>query len=75
VHLIIESDIVEPTGIKPLGVDMGSNRIVTTSDGEAISGRNINCRRERYARTRASMQSKGTKGCKRALKRLSEKQA
>jgi putative transposase len=75
VHLIIENDTPEPTGSKPLGVDLGINRIATTSDGEPISGRSINRRRERYARTRASMQSKGTKGCKRALKRLSGKQA
>lgn len=62
-------------GSKPLGVDLGIKRIATLSTGEMFSGRNQNRRRERYARTQASMRRKGTKGCKRALKRLAGRDA
>jgi putative transposase len=57
-----------------LGVDLGINRIATTSDGGVMSGRSINRLREIRQRTRRSLQKNGTQGCKRALKRLSGKQ-
>jgi putative transposase len=66
-------NITEPaaSGNKPLGVDLGIKRIATLSTGRMFSGRKLNRIRERYARTKANLQKKGTKGCKRALKRLS----
>lgn len=75
VHFVIElpdDPTQTPDGV--LGVDLGINRIATTSDGEIVSGRNLNRLREVRQRTRASLQKNGTKGCKRALKRLSGKQ-
>ncbi len=74
-HFVIEIPDESPTtpdGV--LGVDMGVNRIATTSDGEIISGRDLNRLREIRQRTRKSLQKKGTQGCKRTLKRLSGKQ-
>jgi len=58
-----------------LGVDLGINRIATLSTGETISGRKLNRLREARQRTKSSLQAKGTQGAKRALKRLSGKQA
>lgn len=76
IHFVV--DLPEPLKIEPdgvLGVDLGINRIATLSTGKIVSGRDLNRLREVRQRTRASLQSKGTKGAKRALKRLSGKQA
>jgi hypothetical protein len=43
--------------------------------GETISGRDLNRLREVRQRTKSSLQKKGTQGAKRALQRLSGKQA
>ena len=75
VNLVIENETPPVVGIGELGVDLGINRIATTSDGERISGRKINRLRERYQRTQSSLQSKGTKGANRVLKRLSGRRA
>ena len=74
IGFVIEEAEPTPTGTNSLGVDRGIIRIVGASDGYLVSGRNINRTRERYARTRASLQAKGTKNARRVLKRLSGKQ-
>jgi putative transposase len=75
IHFVIEvSETPESDPNDALGVDLGINRIATTSDGEIKSGRPINRLREVRQRTRRSLQKKGTQGCKRALKRLSGRQ-
>lgn len=57
-------------GSNPLGVDLGINRIATTSTGLVLSGREVNRKREKFSRVKASLQRRGTKGAKRVLKRL-----
>jgi putative transposase len=69
-NICVEVQEPQPTGSNPLGVDLGIRRIATLSTGQMFSGRKLNHIRERYARTKASMQRRGTKGAKRALKRL-----
>lgn len=59
-----------PGGVEPLGVDLGIKRIATLSNGVTFSGRTLNRKRELFARTKASLQRRGTKGAKRTLKRL-----
>ncbi len=54
-----------------IGVDFGQTNIAATSDGKIFNSEQLKVVRKRYAKTRASMQSKGTKGSKRALRRLS----
>jgi putative transposase len=71
INLRIKLPDVEPGGSTPLGIDLGINRIATASTGKMFSGRKLNRHRERYARIKASLQRKGTKGSKRTLKRLS----
>ena len=57
-----------------IGVDFGINDIVFTSDGVKHSADWINQYREKRQKVRSSIQSKGTKGAKRLLKRLSGKE-
>lgn len=57
-----------------LGVDMGVVNIATLSSGENISSKWINKYRTKRQKIRSSIQSKGTKGSKRLLKRLSGKE-
>lgn len=56
---------------KVLGVDVGLRDIATTSTGKAWDGRQLRETRARFARTRASIQSKRTLSSKRLLRRLS----
>lgn len=54
-----------------IGVDLGVENLATLDDGTRFAGERVNRVRDRYNRTRASLQSKGTKGCKKVLRRLS----
>jgi putative transposase len=60
---------IEPTGT--LGVDLGRRRVAVDSDGEIHEATEVNRVRIHYPKVRRSLQRKGTKGAKRALKRLS----
>jgi len=53
-----------------LGVDMGVVDIAVLSTGEKMSSKEINEYRIKRDKVRASLQSKGTKGAKKLLKRL-----
>ena len=57
-----------------LGVDFGLVNIATLSTGEIMSGKEIEAYRVKRQKIRSSLQSKGTKGSKRLLKRLSGKE-
>ena len=54
-----------------LGADLGIKNILTDSDGEAYEGKTLNALRKKREKTRASLQSKGTRGAKKVLKRIS----
>jgi IS605 OrfB family transposase len=53
-----------------IGVDLGIVQLATLDDGTSFSGDEVDRVRDRYNRTRASLQSKGTTGCKKVLRRL-----
>ena len=57
-----------------IGVDFGLTDIAVTSDGKKHSAQWLNEYREKRQRVRSSLQSKGTKGSKKLLKRLSGKE-
>jgi IS605 OrfB family transposase len=57
-----------------LGVDFGLINIATLSTGEIMSSKPIETYREKRQKVRSSLQSKGTKGSKKVLKRLSGKE-
>lgn len=54
-----------------VGLDFGITDIVCTSEGKTYSSDALNEYREKRLRIRGSIQSKGTRGCKKLLKRLS----
>jgi IS605 OrfB family transposase len=61
-----------------LGIDLGRTDIAVTSDGDKFSGKQITQVRDKYARVRASLQQKASKGtrssrrrCRQVLQRLS----
>lgn len=53
-----------------IGVDLGIVNVAVTSDGTTYDAEHVNEVRDRYARTRASLQRKGTRGARRVLRRL-----
>ncbi|MBK7089850.1 MAG: transposase [Chitinophagaceae bacterium] len=54
-----------------LGVDFGQTDIAVLSDGTNFNSEQLKKVRKKYSKVRASVQSKGTKGAKKLLKRLS----
>ena len=75
---LLQTVEVPEDGIKDvekfLGVDFGLVNIATLSTGEIMSGKEIEAYRVKRQKIRSSLQSKGTKGSKRLLKRLSGKE-
>jgi len=57
-----------------IGVDMGLVDIATLSNGKTFSSKQLTEYREKRQKVRSSLQSKGTKGSKKVLKRLSGKE-
>lgn len=57
-----------------IGVDLGIVNIATDSEGEVHSGGTVNGLRNRHAKLRAKLQSKGTKSAKRLLKKRRRKE-
>jgi IS605 OrfB family transposase len=66
----LESEPPQPekTG-KVLGIDLGRTDIVVTSEGEKFSGQQITQVRDKYARVRASLQQKASKGTRSTRRR------
>jgi putative transposase len=54
-----------------IGVDLGQTDIAVLSDGTKYNSEQLKRVRKKYSKVRASVQSKGTKGAKKLLKRLS----
>lgn len=57
-----------------IGVDMGLIEIAALSNGKSFNSKKLNDYREERQKVRSSLQRKGTKGSKKALKRLSGKE-
>src|SRR5579863_3107212 len=70
-NIALENDVPEAPEGGTLGVDLGIRRLASTSSGRRFSGTVLRAYREFRWRVRASLQSRGTKGATRALKRLS----
>jgi IS605 OrfB family transposase len=70
--LIATIDVPEPPVFEPsgfLGVDLGVVNIATTSDGQIMSGRQVNRYRKRKRDLRSKLQKKRTKSAARVMKR------
>ena len=70
-NIVVQSDVRESPQEGILGVDLGLRKTAVTSGTYQASGHELLEYRKLRWRIRASLQSKGTKGAKRALKRLS----
>ncbi|MEG4120979.1 transposase [Microcoleus sp. N9_B4] len=81
-NIQLESQPAEPPpSNQVLGCDLGRTDIAVTSDGDTFSGKQITKVRNHYAKLRANIQRKATKGtrstrrrCRELLKRLSGKE-
>jgi putative transposase len=74
-HLVLQRQEPEQAKAdKPVGVDLGINRIATPSNKAKLRIKNLKSVRNHYLQVRASCQSKGTRGSKRLLRRLSGKE-
>lgn len=70
IHIQLTEVVPEPIqSDKVIGVDFGRRDIAVTSKGDRWDGQQIKDVRDRFAHVRGSVQSKGTKGAKRLLKR------
>lgn len=74
INFVLEKEIKVPIGNNPVGVDRGIYNLATTSNGLKFSGKEVKHIHNCYSNLRRSLQSKGTKGAKRILKRLSGKE-
>jgi IS605 OrfB family transposase len=70
IHIVVDENPPEKKGGPPLGIDLGIKNIATMSTGKRISGAAVQANKQRFARVRASLQSKGTRGSRRLLRRL-----
>ena len=70
VHIQIKDEAPQP--LKPtnvIGVDFGRRDIAVTSNGDKWDGKQITDIRDKYAKTRASLQQKATKGTRSTRRR------
>jgi putative transposase len=70
IHIQIKDEVPQP--LKPtnvIGVDFGRRDIAVTSHGDKWDGKQINEVRDRYAKTRASLQQKASKGTRSTRRR------
>lgn len=72
-HVQVKKTPPEPKPYKRfIGVDMGRRKIAVTSDGQEWSGKGISQVRDKYAKQRASLQRKATKGTRSTRRRSRE---
>lgn len=62
-------ELIEAQGV--LGVDLGIEKIATTSDGTVFSGKKCDAVRTKMTKIKKALQKKGSKSAKRHLKKLS----
>jgi len=72
INIVVNREVpFQPESGNVTGIDRGIYNLATTSNGLKFSGLQAMHVRRRYARLRQALQTKGTKGAKRLLKRLS----
>lgn len=74
INFVLEREVQVPIGSNPIGVDRGIHNLAVTSNGLKFSGKQVMHIRKHYSKLRQSLQSKGTEGAKKLLKRLSGKE-
>ena len=74
IHMVLKGCEDPSPGNGVMGIDLGITNIATTSTGLIESGKSRQHFKQKKTDIRASLQSKGTKGCKKVLKRISGKE-
>ena len=74
IHMVIEYEETVCTGKNQIGIDLGITNIAATSTGLKIEGHSRQAFKEERGKIRASLQTKGTKGAKEVLKKISGKE-
>lgn len=75
IHIQVHHEPSDAPGDEVMGMDCGITNIVATSKGTLIEGESRQQFKKHRARVRASLQSKGTEGAKKVLRRVSGKEA
>mgnify|MGYP001607601849 CR=1 FL=1 len=75
VNVMVDAQVPDAQGNKTLGVDLGIRNVAVLSSGRKWGGSKIREYREKQWKSRASLQSHGTRGARRLLRRLSGKEA
>ena len=71
IHIVCEFQKSQSSGENVMGIDLGINNIATSSTGLQIKGSDRQQFKQKRARVRASLQSKGKPSTKKVLKKLS----
>jgi len=74
IHMVIDIESTCCEATASIGIDLGINKIATSSTGLQISGQKLQMFKSKCAKTRASLQSKQTQGAKKVLKKISGKE-
>lgn len=74
IHIVIEFIPNSCNGNNTMGIDLGIKNIVATSNGTLIDGKSRSEFKKKKVQVRASLQSKGTRGARKVLKRISGKE-
>jgi IS605 OrfB family transposase len=72
IHIICEVPLREM--IDPVGVDLGTKKLLVASNGFQISGCPLNAKRQHFQALKSSLREKGTSSSKRRLKQLVERE-
>lgn len=75
VNIVVKSEVPDAQEGGVLGVDLGIRNIAVTSTGLKFDGKAVREYREKRWKIRASLQSNGTQGAKKVLRKLSGKEA
>jgi IS605 OrfB family transposase len=71
IHIVVDDPDADMRSGPPMGVDLGIRNTAATSHGTLHDGSTRQAFKQQRMQIRASLQSKGTRGAKRLLKRLS----
>ncbi len=71
IHIVIKNEAAVYEGNEVMGIDLGIKNIATSSTGLRIEEKGRQRFKEKKAKVRASLQSKGTRGAKKVLKKNS----
>jgi IS605 OrfB family transposase len=71
IHIVVEVPSMPSNGEGVIGIDLGIRNIATTTTDLCIKGKDRQEFKKKRAKVRASLQSKGTRGARKVLRRLS----